>query len=136
MTIRSSLEEQQHVTLINALVQSLQQRGYESIRAEHIAGFEALRPEAIYSEEHAHYFIPDVVAEKDGKRVLFEVETAGTLDAPSAQAELTTFAIHAAKNDILYYLVVPDNIRKKAETILEMIPERKQRSAFVLSMPS
>lgn len=40
MTIRSSQEELEHVHLIEELVSSLQQRGYESIRAEHIGGFE------------------------------------------------------------------------------------------------
>ena len=136
MTIRSSYEEQQHTTLITTLVESLQQRGYESIKAEHIGGFEDHRPDPIYSQEYEHYFTPDVVAHKDGRHVLFEVETAGSLDAPSTQAELKTFALFASEQDMLYYLVVPENIRKKAETVLEMIPEKKQRAAFVLSMPS
>ena len=136
MSVRSSLEEQQHTDLIEALVDSLQQRGYESIKAEHISAFEGNRPEAIYSDVHDHYFIPDVVAEKDGKLVLFEVETAGSLDAPSTKAELSTFAVHASANDMLYYLVVPEMIRKRAEMALEMIEERKQRASFVLSMPS
>ena len=135
MTMRSSIEAQQHLTLINALVENLQQRGYESIRAEHLDHFEALRPESIYSEEYGHYFIPDVIAEKGGRKVLFEVETSGSLDVPSAQAELKTFAIYAAENNMLYYLVVPDGVRKKAEATLEMIPERRQRDSFVLSMP-
>ena len=113
MTIRSSHEARQHIVLIETLVESLQQRGYESIRAEHITGFEGLRPEPIYSDEHSHFFTPDVVAQKDDRQVLFEVETAGSLDAPSAQAELKTFAVYAAENDMLYYLVVPDEIRKK-----------------------
>ena len=82
------------------------------------------------------YITPDVVAEKDGRRMLFEVETSGSLDAPSTRVELQTFAIHAAENDMLYYLVVPENIRKRAEMALEMIEERKQRATFVLSMPS
>lgn len=136
MAIRSSLEEQQHTHLIEALVDSLQQRGYESIKAEHIPAFEGNRPEPIHSAEHDHYFIPDVIAEKDGRRVLFEVETAGSLEAPSTRAELVTFAAYASANDMLYYLVVPEEIRKRAEMALEVIEERKQRATFVLSMPS
>ena len=136
MTIRSPLEEQQHNNLIEALVDSLQQRGYESIKAEHLAAFEGNRPDPIHAAEHDHYFTPDVVAEKDGQQVLFEVETAGSLDAPSTQVELRTFAVHAAANEMLYYLVVPEEIRKRAEMALELIEERKQRATFVLSMPS
>mgnify|MGYP006948911577 CR=1 FL=1 len=135
MTIRSSQEELEHVHLIEELVSSLQQRGYESIRAEHIGGFEELRPQPIYSEEHDHYFIPDVSAEKDGQKVLFEAETAGSLDAPSSQAEQRTFAAFAAQNDMLYYLVVPENIRQRAEATLAMIEEKKQRATFVLLLP-
>ena len=136
MSIRSSLEDLQHSALIEALVDSLQQRGYESIKAEHLPTFAGNRPEPIYSEAHDHYFTPDVVAEKDGKQVLFEVETAGSLDAPSTQVELRTFASHSAANDMLYYLVVPEEIRKRAEMAMALIEERKQRSTFVLSMPS
>lgn len=136
MAIRSPQEEQQHSRLIEALVESLQARGYESIRAEHHPGFEDKRPEPIYSDIHDHYFVPDVVAEKDGRHVLFEVETAGSLDAPSTQAELQTFAAYAAEHDMLYYLVVPEEIRKRAEMALEMIEERRQCATFVLSMPS
>lgn len=136
MSIRSSLEEQQHNSLIEALVESLQQRGYEEIKAEHLPAFVGNRPAPIYAEEHDHYFTPDVVAEKDGRQVLFEVETSGSLDAPSTQIELRTFAAHSAANDMLYYLVVPEEIRKRAEMALELIEERKQRATFVLSMPS
>jgi len=136
MSIRSAHEDQQHTNLIEALVDSLQQRGYESIRAEHLQVFEGNRPDPIYSDEFDHYFIPDIVAEKDGKKVLFEVETSGSLDAPSTKVELKTFAVFAAENDMLYYLVVPEDIRKRAEMALEMIEERKQRATFVLSMPS
>ncbi len=136
MTIRSPLEEQQHTTIIEALVESLQQRGYQAIKAEHLPAFAGNRPTPIYSEEHDHYFTPDVVAERDGRQVLFEVETPGSLDAPSTQVELRTFAAHAADNDMLYYLVVPEEIRKRAEMALALIEERKQRASFVLSMPS
>jgi len=136
MTIRSATEERQHLDLIDALVVNLQQRGYESIRAGHLEGFASLRPEPIYSTEHDHHFVPDVMAEKDGRKVLFEVETEGSLDAPSARAELKTFAVYASENQVLYYIVVPDNVRKKAEAMLAMIPERRQRESFVLSMPA
>lgn len=136
MSVRSSSEDLQHTRLIEALVESLQQRDYVAIKAEHIPSFADRRPEPIYSTIHDHYFIPDVVAEKDGRQVLFEVETSGSLDAPSTRAELATFAIHAAEHDMLYYLVVPEEIRKRAEMALEMIEERKQRATFVLSMPS
>ena len=135
MTIRSSQEEKQHVRLIVELVDSLQQRGYESIRAEHVEGFEDLRPQPIYSEKHDHYFTPDVSAKKDGKSVIFEVETAGSLDAPSSRAEQKTFASFAAKNEVLYYLAVPEDIRRRAEAVLAMIEEKRQRATFVLSLP-
>lgn len=136
MTVRSPQEEQQHNSLIESLIASLEQRGYHSIRAGHLSAFADRRPDPIYCELHEHHFVPDIIAEKDGQQVLFEVETSGSLDAPSTQVELRAFAAHASANNMLYYLVVPETIRKRAEMVLEMISERRQRSTFVLSLPS
>ena len=36
---------------------------------------------------------------------------------------------------MLYYLVVPENIRQRAEATLAMIEEKKQRATFVLPLP-
>lgn len=132
--MRDAISQKIHDAMISRLAGDLKQRGYGNLRADHIRGYIDARPERVYCQVAETWLCPDLTAEKDGRQVIFEVETEDSIDSPVTKREISTFAAHAAENDCLFYLVVPDNEENRAQALLQGLGKVNPRKAFVLGL--
>jgi len=130
-----SLENRKcHDTLIQRLVDDLQGKGYQDIRADHLPAFAERRPERFYSSAAEFFFSPDVTAWRQGRECLFEVETEDSLRFTRTREELRTFSVIARERGSLVYLVVPSELDAEARELLEGLENKNHRQTFVLSI--
>lgn len=134
MAIRSPENQLAHDQLIRRLVDNLIGKGYQEIRATNLPEFCDLRPTKIFSDEAEMFFCPDVTALHNGQLMIFEVETADSILAPTTHAELRAFASYASDNRAAFYLVMSEQDRLLADATLAEIDARDLRRSFALSM--
>ncbi|MBE0595713.1 MAG: hypothetical protein IH614_00425 [Desulfuromonadales bacterium] len=107
--------EIRHYLMVNVLVDSLRRAGYDEIEADHLVS--APRPQDVLGE-HGLSLVPDVVACKDGKKIIFEVKTEEALFAPETEEQLRTFARHAEETGCEFCLLVPERCGPKVKYLL------------------
>lgn len=134
MSSRNIANQEIHDKIISHLFKELCTKGYENVFASHIELPEDKIPKIIFSENSKMTFCPDLYAEKDGALYLFEVETEDSIGWSLTKAEFECFAQHAKKCEGYFYVVVPEMIREKAESILNEIDLRNRRKTFILTV--
>ncbi|MBW1697570.1 MAG: hypothetical protein JRH18_23950 [Deltaproteobacteria bacterium] len=107
---RTQSESQEHQKLIAMMVRHFENQGYREIRAD-IQG--KSQPATIQGAKRNH--IPDLTARKNGKIVILEAETAGTVSDDHTISQWTLFANAASKSGGEFHVVVPKGAREAAE---------------------
>lgn len=85
-------------------------QGYRNIRAD-LPGMVA--PEVILGTKQNH--MPDLTADKNGTRIILEVETAGTISDDHTASQWSLFSDAAKKAGGKFHVVVPKGYRRSAE---------------------
>lgn len=112
--------------LIRTLVGTLQRRGYEDIRVSRLEEYAGRRPVIIYWEDSDEGFMPDVMARREGRDYLFQVETAETVSGELAARQAEMFAAYARHYRRMYGLAVPQEALDKARHLLLRVPVDEQ----------
>lgn len=132
----NELAREQHHMLLDRFVQDLQRRGYDKIHTcyHNNTGrcLIAMQPPC-NGRDHAA-IIPDIYAEKGSHRFIFEIEMAETIQRQETLEQLGMLTQCAKKNDVYFYLVVPEEIQAEAKAIMERLPERDQHKTFVMPL--
>ena len=104
MAERTPESQSCHDKLIKQLADSLISRKFREVRADLPDSPD--KPFRIPEEQSAHGDIPDVTA-IGIRRVLFEVETADSINDPHIINQWRLFAAHAEKTSAEFWVVVP-----------------------------
>ena len=132
----TELAREQHHMLLDSFVQDLHKRGYANIHTRYLDD----AVEFLMAEKHPcngkdHSVItPDIYAEKDDNRFIFEVEMAETIHLQETIEHLGMLTQCAKKNGVYFYLVVPEEIQDDAKDVMESLTERDPHKTFVMPL--
>jgi hypothetical protein len=117
MADRTVMKEMEHYMLVTILAESLRKGGFSEIEADHITT--SSPPHPIYGEGGSH--IPDLVASKNGKKYIFEVETDDSLLENDTEEEIVTFYQYAKEIGGEFCIFVPERSTAKADYLLNWL---------------
>lgn len=115
--------QSEHNRIVKYVAEFLKKEGFDNVRAD-IDGFETPR-KIIWSSTEEGY-IPDVTAEKKGRKYLFEVKTEDSIYDKHTEDQWRLFATYAKEHSAIFCVVVPEkarNIAIKRLTELKIIAE-------------
>ena len=97
-------KQKNHPEMVETVVQYLEKKGYEQIRAE-VADLP--RPSAITRQGDDQSFVPDVTAYKNGGKCYFEIVTEGKEDKLRTAGKWRLYSTLAEHRNGEFYLMVP-----------------------------
>lgn len=109
---RTSESQSKHDYMITSLVRYLIEQGYTDIKSSHLGHFE--NPTEMVGRNGGTY-ISDVIARKEGKEYIFEVETSETLDLDYTRQQFEAFYDYAVGHEAEFNVLVP----KKSESTVK-----------------
>jgi hypothetical protein len=116
MTERTPIREMEHYLLVNILAEKLRKGGFSEIEADHLQS--SSPPHAVLDEDGCA-FTPDLVACKDGKKWIFEVETDDSLLSEKTEQEIRAFYHYAKEVGGEFCILVPEKCTNKADYLLD-----------------
>jgi Holliday junction resolvase len=105
---RTSESQSKHDYMITSLVRYLIEQGYTNIKSSHLGHFE--NPSEMPGRD-GNTYTSDVIAWKDGKEYIFEVETSETIDLDYTKEQFEAFYDYARGHQAEFNVLVP----KKSE---------------------
>lgn len=107
--------ELDHDHMVRELIAHLKSNGYTGIEAD-ITGYN--QPELIYWESNRKGHIPDVVAQRNGKVTIFEIETLSDMVTDHSKSQRELFHANAKQHGKSFVLVVQQSAKADAERLL------------------
>ncbi len=114
MVLRNNQSE--HDNMVLEIVLHLNKHGYADIKAD-VSGYDT--PDKITWKSTGEGHVPDITADKDDIKRIFEIETEDTIDDPHTEDQWQLFAAHAKKISGLFIVVVPEGY--KSEVIEQFV---------------
>lgn len=111
---RTAESQSKHDYMITSLVRYLIEQGYTDIKCSHLGHFDD--PEEMVGRNGTRYS-SDVIAWKDGKQYVFEVETNETIDLDYTKEQFEAFYDYAKGHEAEFSVLVP----KKCETAVKHV---------------
>lgn len=107
-----------HGDMVRAVVNDLQQRGFQAIAA-HLEGEDLPDTDRYIRISTQDWFQPDVQARnQDNRLFIYEVETEESLEAPETREKIEVLTNAAVKANGQFFLVVPEQLRDGAQRML------------------
>lgn len=121
---RTAESQSKHDYMITSLVRYLIEQGYTDIKSSHLGHFQ--NPDEMPGRNGSKY-TSDVIAWKDGKQFVFEVETTETIDLDYTREQFEAFYDYARGNQAEFSVLVPKKCEGAAKSVLENLdmPEVK-----------
>ena len=115
MNYWNTVTELDHDYMVRELIAHLKSNGYTGVEAD-MTGYN--KPTAIHWKNNQNGHIPDVVAQKNGQYVVFEVETVSDLASDHAKSQRELFSAYANQHKKSFVLVVQQSAKAEAERLL------------------
>lgn len=107
---RDPKESGEHDNLIKMMLQYLANQGFRNIKAD-VPGMPI--PDTIIGTKRNH--MPDLTADKNGKKIILEAETSSTIFDEHTSSQWSLFSDAAQKAGGEFHIVVPKGYRSEAE---------------------
>jgi len=117
MSYSCTAKEFDHDYMVRKLITYLKNNNYTGIEAD-IIGYH--QPGLIYWKSNGKGHIPDVVAQKNGKIAVFEVETVTDLTSDHAKSQRKLFDANSMQQEKSFVLVVQKSAEADAKRQLEL----------------
>ena len=118
---RTSESQSKHDYMITSLVRYLIEQGYSNIKSSHLGHFE--NPTEMPGRT-GNTYSSDVIAWKEGKEYIFEVETSDTLDLDYTREQFEAFYDYARDHHAEFNVLVP----KKSESMVKHLLNNMEMS--------
>ncbi|MBD3317667.1 MAG: hypothetical protein GF344_17915 [Chitinivibrionales bacterium] len=115
MSYWNTVTELDHDYMVRELISYLKSNGYTGIEAD-ITGYN--QPALVYWESNRNGHIPDVVAQKNGKVTIFEIETVSDMASDHSKSQRELFNANAKQHGKSFVLVVQQSANADAERLL------------------
>ncbi|MBE0598487.1 MAG: hypothetical protein IH614_14570 [Desulfuromonadales bacterium] len=112
---RTSESQSKHDYMITSLVRYLIEQGYSDIKSSHLGHFE--NPTEMQGRDGTPHR-SDVIAWKDGKEYIFEVETSDTIDLDYTREQFEAFYDYAREHQAEFNVLVPKKSEGTAKHLL------------------
>ena len=114
-----------HYLMISALVENLRRNGCTEIEADHLLN--TTRPQNLPEGD----LIPDVVANKDGRKFYFEVKTEEDLFCAETEEQIRAFSQYALDTGGEFYLLVPSRCITRVKYLLDILELPEVRVLYI-----
>lgn len=112
MSNQAERGSEQHERIVRHIAGTIESTGFSEVRANLTDSTE--RPGSICWERAGSGQVPDITAVKDGRKHIFDVETARSIGTRRTAERLKLFATYADRNRCTFSVVVPTPCRKEA----------------------
>ena len=115
---RTAESQSKHDYMITSLVRYLIEQGYTDIQSSHLGHFDD--PFEMDGRTGKKY-ISDVIACKDGKQHVFEVETNETIDLDYTREQFEAFYDYARGHQAEFNILVPKSAEGNVKNVLDTL---------------